>query len=220
MAYTQQPVPIQLQVSDPTTSNADSVIANLIGGRSNEALIAQLHGKWYTHTYRGNVFHGRTLAAGVNIPASGGTSQVFGIWNPYGSGVNVELVAAYYGWVSTTGTPGNIGYDFVPQATPLAITAFTVTAPGSVNGLMGAGKPSRVLFTGTAATTVAGTYLGTNGMSQITTTGLTTTAAPFTTSEWFEGSIIIPPGAALFPSGNVAPSTKHDIRWVWVEVPV
>lgn len=221
MAYTQQPVPIQLQVSDPTTSNADSVIANLIGGRSNEALVSQLHGKWYTQTYRGNVFHGRTLAAGVNIPATAGTAQVFGIWNPYGSGVNVELMYAYYGWVSTTGTPANIGYDYLIQATPLTVTAFTVTAPGSVNGMMGAGRAnSRVLFTGTAATTSATSYLGTNGMSQITTTGATTTAAPFQLLEAFEGSIIIPPGAALFPSGTVAPGTKFDIRWVWVEVPV
>ena len=220
MAYTQQPVPIQLQVSDPTTSNADSVIANLIGGRSNEALVSQLHGKWYTHTYRGNMFHGRTLAAGVNIPATAGTAQVFGIWNPYGSGVNVEMVAAYYGWVSTTGTPANIGYDFVPQASPLTVTAFTVTAPGSVNGMLGAGKASKTLFTGTAATTTASTYLGTNGMSQLTVTGTGNTAGWWSLAEYFEGTIIIAPGSALFPSGTVAPGTKFDIRWVWAEIPV
>lgn len=86
MAYTQQPVPIQAQVSDPTVSNSDSTIGNLIAGKSLEVLIAQLHGKWYSSTYRGNVFHGKTAAAGVLIPATAGTAQTFGIWNPLGSG--------------------------------------------------------------------------------------------------------------------------------------
>lgn len=218
MAYTQQPVPIQGQVSDPTVSNSDSSIGNIVTGKSLEVLIAQLHGKWYTHTYRGNIFHGKTAAAGVNIPATAGTAQVFGIWNPSGSGVNVELIAAYYGWVSTTGTPANLGYDINSPANPLTVTAITLGTPA--NALMSAGKASKVYFTPSAATTVASTLLGTNGMSQITTTGATTTVAPFTLSEVFEGTLIITPGTAIWCSGTVAPATKFDIRWVWAEIPV
>jgi hypothetical protein len=56
-------------------------------------------------------------------------------------------------------------------------------------------------------------------MSQITTTGATTGVAPFTLVEWFEGTIIVPQGAAIWVSGTVAPATKFDIRWVWAEVP-
>ncbi len=219
MAYTQQPVPIQAQVSDPTVSNSDSTIANLIAGKSLEALIAQLHGKWYTHAYRGNIFHGKTAAAGVLIPATAGTAQVFGIWNPQGSGVNVEMIAAYYGWVSTAGAvPANIGYDVVTPANALTVTAITASAPA--NALVSAGKASKVLFTASAATTTASTVLGTNGMSHLTTIGATTTVCPFVLSETFEGTIIVAPGSAIFVSGTVAPVDKFDIRWVWAEIPV
>lgn len=219
MAYTQQPVPIQAQVSDPTVSNSDSTIGNLIAGKSLEVLIAQLHGKWYSSTYRGNVFHGKTAAAGVLIPATAGTAQTFGIWNPLGSGVNVELIAAYYGWVSTTGAvPANIGYDVVTPANALTVTAITASAPA--NGLLAAGKASKVLFTASAATTTASSLLGTNGMSHLTTIGATTTVQPFQLVELFEGSIIVAPNSAIFVSGTVAPVDKFDIRWVWAEYPV
>ena len=219
MAYTQQPVPIQGQVIDPTISNPDSTIGNLTCGKSLEALVAQLHGKWYTHTYRGNIFHGKTAAAGVLIPATAGTAQTFGIWNPQGSGVNVELIAAYYGWVSTAGAvPANIGYDVNTPANALTVTAITASAPA--NGNLAAGKASKVLFTASAATTTASTLLGTNGMSHLTTIGATTTVVPFLLTEIFEGTIIVAPGSAIWPSGTVAPVDKFDIRWVWAEVPV
>mgnify|MGYP001605670228 CR=1 FL=1 len=69
MAYTQQPVPVQVQTSDPTTSNADGTIGNIVGGKSLEMLVAELHGKYYQQTLRGNVFHGATAAAGVDPAA-------------------------------------------------------------------------------------------------------------------------------------------------------
>lgn len=225
MAYTQQPVPVQVQVSDPTTSNPDSTIGNLIGGRSLEALVSELHGKYYTQTYRGNVFHGTTAAAGVLIPVSNTTSPTFGIWNPAGNTKNVELIAAYYGWVSTTGAPANIGYANLTSAgagvaTGGAVTAATFGTP--VNGLLGAGKTSTVKFIpATATLTAAGTLVGTNGMSQLTTTGASTSIGFFTLSEWFDGSIIIPPGNFFYPiSANTAELSVFDIRWVWAEVPV
>lgn len=226
MAYTQQPVPVQVQVSDPTTSNQDSSIGNIIGGKSLEALVAELHGKYYTLTYRGNVFHGATAAAGVLIPVQSTTGPTFAIWNPPGSGVNVELIAAYYGWVSTTGAPANISYNNLNApgsavgGTGSPVTAATTATPK--NGLLGAGKASKVLFVpGTATLTTAGTLLGTNGMSQLTTTGASTTAGYFTLSEWFDGTIVIPPNNFFYPtSENTAELSVFNIRWVWAEFPV
>lgn len=225
MAYTQQPVPVQVQVSDPTTSNPDSTIGNLIGGRSLEALIAELHGKYYTQTYRGNVFHGTTAAAGVLIPVSNTTGPTFALWNPAGNNKNFELIAAYYGWVSTTGAPANIGYANLSGAgaavggTGSPITAATFGTP--VNGLLGLGKKSTSLFVpGTATLTAAGTLIGTNGMSQLTTTGAAITVGWFSLMEWFDGTLIVPPGNFLYPvSENTAELCVFDIRWVWAEVP-
>ncbi len=226
MAYTQQPVPVQVQVLDPTTSNPDSTIGNISGGKSLEALVAELHGKYYTQTYRGNVFHGSTAAAGVLIPVQSGTAVTFGIFNPSGSGKNVELIAAYYGWVSTTGAPANISYNNLAAAgsqigTASPITAATFAAPK--NGLLGAGKASVVNFIpATATLTTAGTLIGTNGMSQLTTTGASTTGSGwFTLTEWFDGTIIIPPGNLTYPtSENTAELSVFNIRWVWAELPL
>lgn len=226
MAYTQQPVPVQVQVLDPTTSNSDSTIGNITGGKSLEMLVAELHGKYYTQTYRGNVFHGTTAAAGVLISVQSTTAVTFGLWNPPGSGVNIELIAAYYGWVSTTGAPANISYNNLSGpgsavgGTGSPVTAATFGTPK--NGLLGAGKASKILFVpGTATLTTAGTLLGTNGMSQLTTTGASTTIGYFTLSEWFDGTLIVPPNNLFYPtSENTAELSVFDIRMVWAEVPV
>jgi len=227
MAYTQQPVPVQVQVIDPTFSNIDSTIGNISGGKSLEMLVAELHGKYYQQCLRGNVFHGATAAAGVLIPVQSTTGPTFAVWNPPGSGKNVELIAAYYGWVSTTGAPANISYNNLNApgsavgGTGAPVTAATFGTPK--NGLLGAGKTSVTLFVpATATLTAAGTLLGTNGMSQLTTTGASTTGSGwFTMTEWFDGSIIVPPNNFFYPtSENTAELSVFNIRWVWAEVPV
>lgn len=225
MSYTQQPVPIQGQVNNPTTALPDTSIINLTCGKSGELLTADLHGKYYTQNYRGNVFHGTTAAAAVLIPVSGTTGATFGIWNPAGNTKNVIMLVAYYGWISTTGAPANIGYDFLTGAgsaigTAAPLSAFT--AGTAQSGKLGSGIASSVFFTPSAATlTAAGTYLGSAGMSQLTTTGASTATPMFTLREDFDGSIIIPPGTFMFPtSANTAELSKFDIRWVWAEFPI
>src|SRR5882762_6565288 len=164
MGYTQQPVPVQVQVSNPNTSNQDSTIGNLLGGRSLEALIAELHGKYYQQTYRGNMFSAATAAAGVLIPVESTTAPTFGIWNPAGSGYNAVMVAATYGFISTTAAPGNIGLTVKKGAgsaiaTAAPISTFNAAAAGVVqNMLLGGGNASRmnVTIAGTNALTSAG----------------------------------------------------------------
>ena len=45
-------------------SNADGTNAPLLQGKAGEAVVAELHGKWYTSAYRGRVFIGQTTTAG------------------------------------------------------------------------------------------------------------------------------------------------------------
>lgn len=226
MAYGQVPVPIQFQVSPPfNPSTPDGTLMNLAGGRQGDLYVDELYGRHYHQTYRGRLFHGATAAAGVLIPVSNTTGPTFGIWNPAGNTYNAVLIAAYYGWVSTTGAPANIGYAALTGAgssiaTAAPVSAFTAGTPK--NGLLGSGQASTVLFTPSTATlTTAGGLIGTNGMSQLTTTGATTSAPLFTCAEWFDGTIIIPPGVFVYPiSSNTAELSVMDIRWVWAEVPV
>ena len=225
MSNLTQPVPIQVQVANPTTSVADSSINNLLGGRSNEAIAALLHGNYYTETYRGNVFHGSTASAGVAIPASGTTSPTFGVWNPTGSGVNVVLIAAYYGWVGTTAAPSTFMYEYktgVGSAigTGAPISAFNTGTQR--NGLLGVGATSKVLFTPAGTNTLgsAGTVLGNNGISQLTTTGTAAGASGWQWVDFFEGTVIIPQGVFLYNTASAAELSSISIRWTWYEFPV
>src|SRR5437870_7298434 len=72
-------------------------------GKQAEAIVSELHGKYYTQAYRGNVFWGSTASAGVLVPIASTTGPTFGLWNPAGSGKNAAIVRYTAGWVATTG---------------------------------------------------------------------------------------------------------------------
>lgn len=216
----------QGQVMNPVTNVPDSTISNITLGKSNEVLMSELHGKYYNLALRGIVFHGSTAKAGVAVPASASTSPVFGLWNPAGSGVNLELIAEYYGFVGTPQVATNLGYDFktgvgAAIGTAAPISAFTPATPN--NALLGAGAASKALFApaGTITLAAAGTYLGTNSMSNTATTAAGTAAGNWQQLSFLDGTIIIPPGTILYPTaGNAAISGAIAIRWVWAEFPI
>ena len=210
----------------PNPALQDGLQPNILLGRSGEVIVAELHGKYYTQTSRGNVFIGSTATAGVTLPVVSNTVQTFGLWNPLGSGKNAVLIKSQIGWVSGPGAPGNFVYGFQLNVgsqigTGAAITGYTTTAP--VNGLLGSGLATVMKFGAVAAAftlTTAPTLLRTMGVSQLTTTAATTTAPWWMAFEDFDGTLIIPPGVIFTIAGNVAPTTVADVALTWAEVPV
>lgn len=182
---------------------------------------------YYSQTVAGNMFIGMSEASqtGILIPTYNTTSPTFGLWNPSGSGKNAVLVRLTTGFVSTTGAPGAILYARLLSASNTTytggpLTAFNSTTPG--NALLGAGAASAMKFAGkgTNTLTTAGVVFDQMGVSQLTTTGATTSAPLYSAIDDFDGRIIVPPGVFFYVVGSTALLTLFDMSLSWYEVPV
>lgn len=167
----------------------------------------------------GNCFIGSTAAAGVAIPVTNATAQVFGIWNPPGSGVMAVLNKLSLG-IATLGTNivAAINWSFLDNvqavATGQPITAFTNTTIRNANLHS---KVSKIRFTGSAATTSAATHLMSVGMTS--TTGTPTDSNAVMVFD-HGGSLMIPEAHAIFLVGSAAPGSTYQASLSWAEVPV
>lgn len=167
----------------------------------------------------GRAYIGTTAAAGVAIPLTTATAQVFGLYNPPGSGVNAVLDKLMLG-IATLGTNivAALNWSFLPNvgsvATGQPITAFTDTPYR--NAIVGLGSTGRCRFTGSAATTTAATQLMSLGITS--TTGTVVNASPMYVFD-HDGMLIIPQGVAIFLVGSVAPGSTYQATLSWAEVP-
>lgn len=167
----------------------------------------------------GNAFFGSTAAAGVAIPVTNATAQVFGLWNPPGSGVKAVLDKLVLG-IATLGTNivAALNWSFLPNAQAVAtgqpITAFT---DGTIrNAILGQGNSAKCRFTGSAATTIAATHLMSLGMTS--TTGTPVDASPVMVFD-HDGILILPEGNAIFLVGSAAPGSTYQATVSWAEIP-
>jgi hypothetical protein len=203
----------------PTASIASG--SGAIGmGKQTDAWVSEVHGKWYTQAVNGNVFHGSTLVAGTIIPISTATAATFALYNPLGSGVNLELIAYELGIsvVTVIATPIGLGFSSSvggAVAVPTSPTSLTVR-----NGLLGAGKaPQAQLYS--VATVVATTYFKT--LFNFTATNATAGngLGPASYKYDFDGTLLMPPGTLIQTCGLVAPSTSASTQgFTWAEIPI
>lgn len=213
-------------VVDPSTGGtADGTTTSLNFGRSNDVLCSELHGKYYQQTYRGNMFYGSTVTAGVVIPIASTLTPTYSVWNPAGSGKNMVPVVALIGWTATTAALG----ELVWQATTNAGSSISTTAPlvafgtgTPVNALLGAGKTSvvRLGSGGTTTLVAASTFYRATGMSITATTAATSVAPGWVWRDDFDGSSIVPPGNAIHLMGTTAIAVSLTVTLVWYEAPL
>jgi len=180
----------------------------------------ELHGKYYTQTKAGQLFHG-VLITPAAIPIQSATAVSLCLWNPLGSNTNAVLVRYAAGWTGTTEAPGAIQLAYFTgagsvTATAALITAFTAATP--VNGLIGSGLTSAMKF-GSAATVTATTLFIPLGFSNLTNTG-TATFGAWTTIYDFDGQLIVPPGTFVFPAASAATLSTYSAELSWYEAPV
>jgi hypothetical protein len=173
-------------------------------------------------------FIGSTTNAGVAIPAYNATAQVFGIWNPAGSGiiiipVRLTVAAATTGSTAVAALGLSALYNTGSQvATGSPITAFTQTSslPGMIGDAAGAAGMSQAKFT-LSATMTAPTFVYDLGMA--TTAGTATTTAAPPALNWgvfdFTGAIGIAPGTYVGLGGSVAPGSTFQGSIEWMEIP-
>ena len=207
----------------PSQSLPDSVSpVAALAGKSGELIAAELHGKYFTQTYRGNMYDYGTPLAGVTLTTTGSTTQTFGILNPAGSGRLIVPVKACIGQVGTLTVSAlawtvkqNLGTG-VAGTSPF-VTATFVTALNANSSLVGNVGVARLISTCTldAAPTVK-RYLG---LSWGAPTAAGVTFNPQLTDE-FDGNTIIGPGSMLFLSGSLATGGATNVSLTWYECPI
>ena len=191
-----------------TTSATDGANLAVLQGKSGEVVDTNLHGKWYTAAYRNRVFIGSTLFAGVTVAAvSVGTAPTYTIFNPLGSGVNLELISFDLSApLATTMVIGTI-YGAMSIQTPTSVTAGGSTISIPVGG---GGTSQAKLYT--AATTTAATQLMILG----TITATTYAAVHYE----FDGKVVLAPGSCFSVLSSPVQTGVADISTVWAEWPI
>jgi hypothetical protein len=170
----------------------------------------------------GQCFFGSTTNAGVAIPAYNATAQVFGLWNPAGSGVNLVLNKLSVGIVDEgTNIVAAIGLSFLTNtgsaiAGSGQISAFTDATIR--NAIVGGGVASKARFTLTA-TTAATSFLMSTGMSW-PEADMAGAVMPVMLDFDFNGSVIVPQGVYVGLGGSAAPGSTCQATISWAEVSV
>ncbi len=220
----------QVQVNPPSnTSIADgSAPTTALGGKASEQIVAELHGKYYTQNYRGNLFYASTAAPGVTVSIFSNTSFTgLGIWNPQGSGKNLVMSRVLIGCNGAAATAeAGFGYSWlvnagsaVATAAPLsAITAITATRGSCVCGTPGVGN-SVAIAASAATLTTAMTWGRFNGISS-STGAITTQIALGVFVDYFDGTMIVPPGVFWTVTSAIASGGTFGITAEWEETPL
>lgn len=213
-------------VLDPSSgASADGATVTANFGRSSDLIVSELHGKYFTQCYRGNVYYASTATAGVVIPIASTLTPTYSIWNPAGSGKLLVPLVTLLGWTATTAALGN----FVWTATTNAGSGISSTAPfvafGTGSGLnanLGSGKVSamRVGSGGTTTLVAASTFYRSTGISVTATTAATSVAPWWIARDDWDGSGIVPPGNAIHLMATTAIAVTAQVTLAYVEVPL
>lgn len=173
----------------------------------------------------GKAFMGCAAASGLVLPIYSATAQLFGLWNPVGSGVIAYLLNLRMTLVDTTGAAGGFCWGLLPNAgsqlgTAAPISAFTEQLPYRLP-LTGAQGGNRCRFSGSAITVTTALMVPVwqTGLNQLVLTPATTGAPAFSMTETYNDDLCIGPGGALFLSGNIATLSKWVPSVSWYERP-
>lgn len=177
-------------VQNPVTTNLpDGSDQNFILGRQADLLVTEVHGKRYTANYRNNLFAANVNGVTIPVIASGLVS-VFTLYNPPGSGVNMEITRLDYAQVVTAAVINALGF----WASTAALTAAgTFTTAGTVFSKNIKNPPlNKGLFFS------AYTHSGTPTLVDVITGfGATTANQTGPLFKVYDGEIILPPGIAM-----------------------
>lgn len=182
-------------------------------------VVAEVGGKYAETTRRGYGFIYSTAQAGVLLAAP--TTTFFGpmLWNPCGSGRDLQITKVVVADVSGTTVRGHLAYAYLTgtgaqQATGSAILTATPVTP--VNGYIGSGLISTMKWSPAVGTyTTAPTYLAPMGPNVIAT-------APGQTLmvDDVDGRIVVPQCTAFFVGANAGVTLTATVTIYGIETPV
>ena len=209
--------------SVPSTSVTDGSYPAQLGGKSGEGIVAELHGKHFTNSVRGNVFLGATLAAGVVVPFNAATlAGTFTLHNPAGSGKNIELIDLNVCQVPGTAliTGLGVGFQGPLASTGGAPTSVTHSAGGVKSLKVGSGvAASGLLYTVATLTNVAIANL--SPIMWLFNNVATTIITQQYTNYNFDGKVVLPPDTLCTLVNSITGTqSAAAISITWAEFPV
>lgn len=223
------PLPIAGQVGPSVAS--DGAIIPLRQGRGGDLIASELHGRLFEQTLRGNVFAwGKTLTAlsANSISLSATTTPIIGLWNPASSRVNLAILQASLQIAPNNLTSG-AGPGGLVWAASLGNGAIsTGNAPWNRSSLAQNGSNAKGFDLATALTGLTNNLVIMEGADFANLSGLTYTTLASTGElpsaggvQYFDGSLIIPPGGVLALLNTVSSTVfSASSRILWEEVPV
>jgi len=214
---------------------ADGAVAKMRMGRSAEAVVQELHARFYETNYRAAVYSGGMgLTSISNATFTTGTlgptvTPIAGVYNPVGSAYNLAILQAILG-VTVTAATATGGAPFV-WATAITTTPITTgNNPLNRKTLQPSGSVAKDI------TNVAPTGLSPNlavrfasaltgglikNISSVETAVGQNIGTSGITVENLDGSILVPPGGVLALLATTTPVAHSAVSaLVWEEVPV
>lgn len=221
------PVSYGLVGPPSTVSSADGANLPVLQGKQGDQIVSELHGKYFTQNYRGNLFYGASAAAGLANSIFSNTAYVgLALWNPTGSGKNLSVVraSAIMQAIGTTALSA-FGYAVVPNAGSAiatggpfsAFTAITATRGQCNSANQGQGNSVALLGSGATLTTAA---LWMRNATFGSATGAATVQLATQGTEELDGTLIVPPGMALLFSMSVLSGGTYSSSLIWEEAPL
>ena len=206
-------------VSDSTTTKARG---HKYGGQ----VVTELHGKYAEAGLRGRIFIGSTLIAGVVIPVAAATlNSKFTLWNPAGSGVNVELISFTTGLDTATQVVNGMGLLIqrglsTGAGIPTSLTAITALPLGIVNAGSKAGVYSQATLTNVAIPGVSAATAVPIAYYNCFSSGATTAAGIYDCTHNFDGRVWLAPDDLVAACTTVAAAAQNQVGIIWAEYPI
>ena len=200
---------------------ADGADFPVRAGSEGQVIFGQLHGAHFEAAKRGKVFIASTVVAGLAVPISTTTAPTVALWNPSSSGKLVIPISYAAAYVSGTTVAGAIGLSYAVGAgdgvsTGAIFSAFAKSTPLAARVGDVAANKAFVSVAGTNTLTAAGTWFYT--MFQEFAAVAATAIAATPTVHVFDGTLMVPPGAAIWATGSAASGALLAQTLVWEEV--
>lgn len=213
---------------------ADGTVNTLRMGRQGEQIFSELHGRFYEQNFRGNVYSGGMASTAItNTTFTAQTltatcTPIAGVWNPSTSPVNLEILQATLSCIISA--LQNTGGGPYVWASSVGNTAITLgNAPFSRKTGVASGSYAKdmsgVALTGQTNALVVRGAAALGGGSSLAAAFLATQAgAPgfqASSTEVFDGALIVPPGGILALLGSTTPvAVSASSMLLWIETPI
>lgn len=218
-------------VGQPSTASNNAIVSGR-AGQLGDAIVSELHGRYYETTYRGNSYFGGhsalTALSANTITLTATTTPILGVWNPTSNTNNLVILQANLTCVANNLTSGAGPGVFVWALSLNNGAISTGLNPYNSKTLLQSGSNAK-FFAGSTALTglsnnlvvVAGANLAAPSALTYTTLASTALLPAYVGREDFDGSLIVPPGGVLALL-NTTSSTVFSAagRLLWEEVPV